>query len=283
MLSEKQVNYLICKAINEYNENGNSEEFDKTCTSILQHADVKQVIRFAQRVKGVDLKKFSDVVLHQGSVEQNFEFATIEGCDSRPHRQKIIESGNVEFNLRAGKQIKDDYRDIYINRHGAVVVNGSAYDNFKYLKNNNSQTLNKQPHFDKILTSGNAYINYTCAKEIKGADILAHGQVVIDSKDCVINLSFARIKGSDTAKHLEVVLRYGKPIDNFEVITQFNNCNMIRHLNKIFKSDDNETKYECVKWLEEQDLLKKFRGLPLINTFIQQVKKGEILIETQNF
>lgn len=277
MSSDKQFKKVIKNAEIEFKQNGNSLKFNNICDYVLTNESIPHIIEFASKISGVDIKKFGLMVARDGTAEQNLQFARISGSDSRMHRDIIIQSGDIDVNFKAGKQINDEYREEYVNKHGAIVLNGTPYQNLKYIANNKAKSLNKQPHFDVIIKSKNAYINYVCAKEVAGANILAHGQVVIDSNDVATNLSYAHIAGADVNAHLDIVLDYGTAYQWLEVLKTFNTCNKTKFVIKIFESNEDEVKIECLRWLESKGLLEKAKNLDSIKDFIEDLQNGYIL------
>ena len=276
MITNRLIRDIIKNANEEFNQNGNSEKFKYLCNKVLTDGSINHIISFASEVNGVDIKSFGLIVASNGNAEQNFKFAKIQGCDSRLHRDKILQSGDVEYNLRAGKQLKDNYREEYVNKHGAIVLTGTAYQNLKYITENTIETLNRQAHFDAIIKSNNAYINYICARQVKDADILAHGQVVIDSKDVHANFAFASIAGADVKSHLNTILEFGTEYDCLEVLRSFDCADKTKFVIKIFDGCDDEVKIKCLKWLESKNLLQKAKRLDTIYDFIEQLKLGYV-------
>ena len=275
MLTNRQVEQIINASIEAVGKN-DTTLFNSLCDKIENEANINQIIMFVNRVPNTDIKKFGLFVAEHGTAQQNFEFACIPNSDTRMHRDIILSSQDIEYNLRAGKQIDDEYREDYVNKHGAIVLNGSPYQNFKFVSGNKAQSLQIKLHLDKIIESKNAYINYLCAKEIPKADILAHGQAVIDSNDVSSNYAFARIDGCARSKHLELIANLGTPYDNMEVLKSFTNCKKSIHVINIFSSDDTDVKLECLKWLEQQNLLEKAKKINLVYDFIEQCQNGYI-------
>ena len=286
-LTKKEINTLTLDAIKEHTRSGQSDKLDQICNKILNGATIDGIVKFVMSATraGVKLntKPFSIRVADEGDAKQNFEFATIDGVDSKIHRDKIIQTENIEINMLAGKQIKDKYLEEYVNKHGEIVLNGTAYQNFNYLFRNKSRALNKQSHFDRIIETKDLFINKKCAKEIDGADVLAHGQVIIDSRIPLENLMFAKIKGADIEAHLEIVLQLGDARHNFMALQEFEQCNLLAHINKIFASpnetESNEVKIECIKWLKSQNLYNQYKTLPCIQQFAKDYKAKLVVLE----
>lgn len=280
MLTNKQVSELINSANFELKNNGKSKRFEELCKLILDDASINQIIEFVKNVKVVDVLPFSKIVLQKGDAKHNLEMAFIVGSDSRAHRDFIINSQDIECNLIAGKSINDGYREEYMNKHGKVVLKGTAHQNYKYLERNRSKTLDRQRHIDIIIESKNEALIVQCAKNIEGVDVLELGKLIIDSKKVINNIAFARIKGADIKAHLDVVLQFGDACDNFDVIKEFKDrCNIQEHISSIFKSKDNETKYNCLMWLKKSNLINRFKSYKPIQEFINLLHKGKVKLD----
>ena len=64
-----------------------------------------------------------------------------------------------------------------------------------------------------VIESKDLAFNYSFARDIEGADILAHGKVIIESKDPEYNYKFAKdIEGADVQAHKEVLLKCSKKL-----------------------------------------------------------------------
>ena len=279
MLTNRELKEYITKSNDEFKQNGASNAFKQICKLILEDANISQVIEFAKNVEGVDILPFSKYVLENGNVQQNLELMCIHGCDSKAHRDFIIDSQDIEYNLKAGK-VRDNYFEEYTNRHGDIVVNGSAYQNYKYLEHNKSKKLNRQRHLDVIINSKNASLIVQCAKNIEGIDIGALEKVIIDSKNIRANILFAGISGADVKAHLDVALQFGDSCDNFDVLKEFGNkCDMQKHALAVFKSKNNEDKYNCLMWLRKAGIVEQFASCKEMQKFIRDLDAGKIKLD----
>ena len=279
MLTNRELKEYIIKANNEFRKNGKTEAFKQICELILKNANIEQMIEFLKNVEGVEVLPFSRYVLENGDAQQNLKMMYIKSCDSKCHRDFIIESQDVECNLYAGKN-GDRYFEEYVNKHGEIVAKGTAYQNYKYLERNKSKMLNKQRHIDVVIESKNEPLIVQCAKNIEGVDILRLGRLIIDSKKVVNNIAFAHIKGADIKAHLDVVLSFGDPYDNFDVIKEFGDkCDISKHLLAIFKSKDNETKYNCLMWLRKIGIVEQFASCAALQKFIKDLDGGKIKLD----
>ena len=159
----QKVNLLKCinYAINEYRANGLSERFQQLCKEVIDTNNPGHNIKFAKCLIKVahdlDVQAHGRVILEYGSAEDNYDFARLfRKADSRAHREKIIESGSVEYNLYAGvgNEIKDKLSEEFVNRHGEIVAQyGGVIYNYNFLKNNKTQNLDKKPHITNIIES----------------------------------------------------------------------------------------------------------------------------------
>ena len=59
---------------------------------------------------------------------------------------------------------------------------------------------------DKILSLKNNELSYFFAKNIEGADVKAHGNVIIGSKDLEYNYYFAVLPGADVKAHEQIII-----------------------------------------------------------------------------
>ncbi len=70
-------------------------------------------------------------------------------------------------------------------------------------------------HGQAIINSCNPEWNYKFARDIIGADVKAHGQAIINSCNPEWNYKFARdIIGADVKAHEQVVFKYGNQIES---------------------------------------------------------------------
>jgi hypothetical protein len=66
-----------------------------------------------------------------------------------------------------------------------------------------------------IINSGDPELNYIFVRDVKGADVRAHGQAIINSGDPKWNYLFAEgVKGADVKAHEQVVFKYGNQIES---------------------------------------------------------------------
>ena len=64
-------------------------------------------------------------------------------------------------------------------------------------------------HGRVVIESKDLEHNYKFARDVKGADIETHGKVIVESKDPKYNYKFARdIKDSDVLAHIHVIDEY---------------------------------------------------------------------------
>lgn len=279
MLTNKDIKKYIIEANKEFKQNGYSNTFKQICKLILENANINQMLEFVKNVDGVDITPFSKRVLANGDVQQNLNMMYVNGCDTKRHRDFIIESQDIECNINAGRLV-DEYFEEYANKHGAIVAMGTAYQNYKYLERNKSKALDKQRHLDVIINSKNMNFIVKCAKNIEGIEVLKLARLVIDSKDVRGNIAFASIKGMDIKAHLDVVWQLGDARDNFDVLKEFGDkCDIQKHVLAIFKSKDNDFKYCCLMWLRKVGIVEQFASCKELQKFIKDLDAGKVKID----
>lgn len=65
-------------------------------------------------------------------------------------------------------------------------------------------------HGQVIIDSEDLDYNYKFARDVKGANVRAHGKVIIDSEDLEYNYKFASdVKGTDVRAHGQVIINSG--------------------------------------------------------------------------
>ena len=129
--------------------------------------------QFVKDVKNADIKKAEEVILKSCHPEINFLFAkNIKGADIKAHEQTIIKSGDAKHcRMFAQEFIEADFKGL----QQAVIESGDVKECFEFAK-------------------------------LPKADILALGQVVIDSRDIYYNYIFAEtIYGADVDDHKKIL------------------------------------------------------------------------------
>ena len=111
-------------------------------------------------------------------------------------------------------------------------------------------------HGKVVIDSGSARDNYLFAKDIKGADVLAHGKAVIDSENASYNYLFARdIKGADILAHGKVVTDSGDEMDNYLFAKNIYGADVLAHGKVVIDSGDARYNYLFAKNIEGADVL----------------------------
>ena len=73
----------------------------------MDSKDPEYNYRFAQSVKGADIKAHAQVVLDSKDPKYNYNFARyIEGADIEAHAQVVLDSKNPEYNYRFAQDVK---------------------------------------------------------------------------------------------------------------------------------------------------------------------------------
>ena len=88
-----------------------------------------------------------------------------------------------------------------------------------------------------ILDSAIPYLSYVFARNIKGANIKAHGQAIIDSGDLLTNFLYPRdIEGADVKAHEQVILDNGSISDWYRFAKYVKGANIQLFEQKILDS-----------------------------------------------
>lgn len=280
----KYINY----AINEYRANGLSERFEQYCQQIIESQNAKYNIKFTRAVvkvaEDMDVLLHGKVVLEFGTAEDNYDFARmIKGADTRAHREKIIESNSVEYNLYCGKSIelKDGLEEEYVNKHGAIITkHGGPMFNYEFINKNKIANLDKNPHTQAIFESGSSLYNLKVAKKISGIDIEPHSLIVAKYGTADENFKFLSIDGCNTNRHLMAIVKSNDVITNLRCLVELpvNQKTLAKHLRVVFNGSDNEAKYEAAVWANRKKILRELINyMPEIGDFVQGVKSKTII------
>lgn len=88
-----------------------------------------------------------------------------------------------------------------------------------------------------VLKINNPLLSYCFARDIEGADIKAHGQVVINSKDACLNYCFARdIEGADIKAHSEIIISSKNPEYNYYFASEVKGIDIKAHRQAVIES-----------------------------------------------
>ena len=111
-------------------------------------------------------------------------------------------------------------------------------------------------HGKVVIDSGSARDNYLFAKNIKGANILAHEKVVIDSGDVKYNYKFAySIEGADVLAHGKAVIDSGDVEYNYEFAKNIKGADVLAHGKVVIDSGDAKYNYLFAKDIKGADIL----------------------------
>lgn len=90
-----------------------------------------------------------------------------------------------------------------------------------------------------VLGMKNARLSYEFARNFSNANVLLHGNVIIDSGDLYYNYLFARdINGSDVVSHGNVIINSGSPEYNYIFARDVDGSDIFLHQNVIIGSGD---------------------------------------------
>lgn len=119
---------------------------------------------------------------------------------------------------------------------------------------------------DKILDLKDPYISLAFCKHVRGANIKAHGKIIIDSSNAYVNYHFAKdnIKSADIDAHRKVVLESKNPYLNYLFV-----IDVLSRLDLDFKKI-NEHK-NIIKEAKEYIYLDK------LNNYLNNLKENNII------
>lgn len=239
MITQDNLKVFITGYNKFYQQEGKNQKCRDIEREVLGLQNVNISYRFAKEAYGADVAEHGKIIAKFGNAKQNVKFAEIPGADTRLHREVVIKSGDIKENLKICNTLKDGLNSEYVNIHGQVILdNGTIVDIFNYLKYYYQKGLNTKPYFDKIIESNNDRINIKTALEIKTADVLRHGRVVINNAIPMSNYVFAKIPGADKVMHEKVVLDGNDECVDFLFIRDIPGCNVKDHARKIVKSNN---------------------------------------------
>ena len=88
----------------------------------------------------------------------------------------------------------------------------------------------------KILNLKNPKLSYWFALNINGANVRAHGRVIINSRDPEWNYKFAKnVKESDINTHEQIIIKNGDPCYNYMFARYIEGSNVRAHEQVVFK------------------------------------------------
>ena len=126
-------------------------------------------------------------------------------------------------------------------------------------------------HGQVIIDSEDLDYNYKFARDVKGANVRAHGQVIIDSGDLDYNCRFAKIKGADVKSHGQVMIDSGNLGYNYEFALDIKDADIRAHGQVIINSGSIEYN-EKFKIIEGSDIDAHVAAIN--NTKIQKCKES---------
>lgn len=117
----------------------------------------------------------------------------------------MSEVEQIEENLRKLKKLGVSETEIIKRYESKILSLKNGELSYVFIKNIKGADV--KAHGKAIIESKNLKWNYIFAKNVKGADIKAHGNVVIESKEPEWNYYFARdVKGADVMAHGRVII-----------------------------------------------------------------------------
>ena len=236
----KKAYYEACEGVN-VKEN---EQIVLECKTVLSYcfaknipgADIKaheQVILelkdryysyvFARDIKGADIKAHELVILELKDPYYSYVFTRdIPGANVEEHYKVVLNSGNQEYIEKFNKFIKEKNISFMSNLDKANNAYVKARDNINVKEN------------EQVVLESKTIWSYHFAKNISGANLKAHEQVILELNQPNWCFYFAAdIPGANIEEHYKVVLNYG----NQEYIEKFNK--FIKEKNIVFMNNNN--------------------------------------------
>jgi len=174
---------------------------------VLNSQDPKLNCKFARYVEGADIKAHKKIVKESDDLDSIVEFATfasdmqLSASKFVRHNKPSIISSFMKKKSEEGPLYGDsiNYDSVYAARKSAekvdtigkvVTLLGSAKDNYEFARD--IEGANVQAHCDVIADSKDLEYAYRAAKNLEGADIESLGKVIKDSHSTQYNLLFAQ-------------------------------------------------------------------------------------------
>jgi len=111
-------------------------------------------------------------------------------------------------------------------------------------------------HGQVIIESEDLEWNVYFARDVEGADVLAHGQVIIESEDPEWNVYFARdVEGADVLAHGQVIIESEDPEWNVYFARDVEGADVLAHGQVVIESEDPELNYKFARDVEGADIL----------------------------
>ena len=184
----------------------------------------------------IDKDTIEEKIIESGNPLVNYQYALRDDCERyNDHIQAIIDSKDDLYNYLAVKDLKSSR----IDEHEQVVIDGGIpVWNFNFMQ---LEGAKPEAHKDIVMNYGDLDIKIACtklfgydnleqltnyciatgtaeqcyrlARDVKGVDIKALADIVIESKDAELNYEFAKdVEGADIRRHEQVVLDKGDPM-----------------------------------------------------------------------
>ena len=108
---------------------------------------------------------------------------------------------------------------------------------------------------EKILKVKNPELSWLFAKNIKGANVKAHGQIILDSKDPELNYYYARdVVGADIKAQEQIVLESNNPKVSYYFARDVKGADIKAHGQVVLNSKDPEMNYGFVHDVKGADI-----------------------------
>ncbi len=143
----------------------------------------------------------------------------------------------IEENLKKLKELGVAEGEIIERCESKILSLKNGELSYVFIKN--IKDADVKAHGKVVIESKDPELNYYFVKNVKGADVMAHGKVVIESKNAKWNYKFARfVEGADIKAHEKVVIESKDPEFNFYFLRYVEGADIIAHGQVIIESKD---------------------------------------------
>lgn len=152
----------------------------------------------------------------------------------------------IEENLKKLKELGVAEGEIIERCESKILSLKNGELSYVFIKN--IKDADVKAHGKVVIESKDPELNYYFVKNVKGADVMAHGKVVIESKNAKWNYKFARdVEGTNTKAFEKVVLESKNPEWNYCFAKEVKGADVMAHGRVIVESKDLTFNY----WFKE--------------------------------
>ena len=153
--------------------------------------------------------------------------------------------------------LKANPKDLHLYAQ-AMIETGDSYYNYLFAKNIKGADI--LAHGNVVIKDGLKYLcyvdeyNYLFARDIPGADVLSHGKVILKGKGAYYNYLFARdVKGADVLSHGKVILNDRDAYYNYLFARDVKGADIKSHSHCVKMYGNGKVNYYFAKDIKEAD------------------------------